>query len=115
MAGGSRPNGYTGEAVAGSGAVEREAVEAAVGRAIDQLNEQLPPGERVGTGPDARLYGDGAPLDSLGLVNLIVLTEEAVQKHVGEPVALGDQALDDDHPFVDVRSLVDHLVGLLTG
>lgn len=98
----------------GSGGIERESVEAAVGQAIDRLNEQLPPDERVGAEPDAKLYGDDAPLDSLGLVNLIVLTEEAVQEHLGRAVALGDQALEDDHPFVDVRSLVDHLMGLLT-
>lgn len=96
--------------------VEREAVAAAVRQAIDRLNEQLPREEQVGDGPDAKLYGDDAPLDSLGLVNLIVLTEEAVQERLGRTVALGDQALaEDDNAFADVDTLVDQLIALLSG
>src|SRR4029077_21238228 len=63
----------------------------AVHSAVDDLNEILDPGERLDKSPDVALIGTDARLDSLGLVNLIVLVEEKVQKEFGVGITLVDE------------------------
>jgi hypothetical protein len=41
--------------------------------AIEELNRQLPPKQRIPVGVDTSLFGEGGRLDSLGLINLLLL------------------------------------------
>lgn len=68
-----------------------ERVVDAVNGAVDDLNEILGPEERLGKSPDVALIGKDARLDSLGLVNLIVLVEEKIQQEFGVGITLVDE------------------------
>ena len=63
----------------------------AVHSAVDDLNEILDGDERLGKSPEVALIGTDAKLDSLGLVNLIVLVEEKVQQQFGVGITLVDE------------------------
>lgn len=63
----------------------------AVNSAVDDLNEIVGPEERLEKSPDVALIGTDARLDSLGLVNLIVLVEEKVQQAFGVGITLVDE------------------------
>jgi acyl carrier protein len=58
---------------------------------IDELNESRPPSERIARAEDAMLFGSVGPLDSLGLVNLIVSLEQRLTDQVGSDVTLVDE------------------------
>jgi acyl carrier protein len=96
---------------------ERERVYALVAAAITELNQQLPPGARAGTEPESALFGADGPLDSLGLVNLIVGVEEKISQAYGHAPNLADEALLNtaESPFGCVAALVDYVVGTLAG
>jgi acyl carrier protein len=66
-------------------------VVAAINGAIDDLNEVLEPEEQLAKSADVALIGQDARLDSLGLVNLIVLVEEKIQQQFGVGITLVDE------------------------
>jgi acyl carrier protein len=68
-----------------------EKVVAAINSAIDDLNEVLEPDERLAKSAQVALIGQDARLDSLGLVNLIVLVEEKIQQQFGVGITLVDE------------------------
>jgi acyl carrier protein len=83
--------------------------------AIDELNLQLSGGQRLEKSIDTPLFGESGPLDSLGLVNLIVLVEQKVEEQTGQAVSLAtDEALSlKDSPFQSVRRLAEYVSSLL--
>jgi acyl carrier protein len=66
-----------------------ERVVEAIFVAVDELNQQLRRSQRLAKSLDTRITGDGS-LDSLGLLNLIVLVEEKVDQAFGIAVTLTD-------------------------
>ena len=84
---------------------------------IDEINQQLPPDQRLEKEEATVLFGAGSGLDSLGLVNLIAGTEERVAERFGREVNLGDERLmgQKEDPFRTVGSLARHLDYLLRG
>jgi D-alanine--poly(phosphoribitol) ligase subunit 2 len=81
----------------------------AVNSAVDDLNEILDAGERLGKSPDEALIGKDARLDSLGLVNLIVLVEEKIQEKFGVGITLVDERAmsQSKSPFRTLGSLAE--------
>ena len=81
----------------------------AVNRAVDDLNEILDPEERLGKSPEVALIGKDARLDSLGLVNLIVLVEEEIQQGFGVGITLVDERAmsQSKSPFRTLGSLAE--------
>ncbi len=81
----------------------------AVYSAVDDLNEILSADERIEKSPDVALIGTDARLDSLGLVNLIVLVEEKVQETFGVGITLVDERAmsQSKSPFRTLGSLTD--------
>jgi D-alanine--poly(phosphoribitol) ligase subunit 2 len=63
----------------------------AINSAVDDLNQVLDPEERLAKLADVALIGQEAQLDSLGLVNLIVLVEEKIQQQFGVGITLVDE------------------------
>ncbi|MFA6109396.1 MAG: acyl carrier protein [Candidatus Latescibacterota bacterium] len=92
-----------------------EQVRRLVAAVITELNQQLPPGQRLDVVGEAPLYGEGGPLDSLGLVNLIVGVEEKVTATFGRTPNLADEILlaGSDNPFRTVNALVAHVTAAL--
>ena len=79
--------------------------------AIDEVNPQLPAERRLKKSPDTALFGHAGALDSLGLVNLIVAVEQAVEDELGVPVALADEKAMSQNasPFRTVGTLADYV------
>ena len=70
---------------------DRGSVLATVYRAIDSVNRTLPAGERLEKSPETALMGSGGSLGSLGIVNLVVETEMAIEEDFGRAINLADQ------------------------
>jgi D-alanine--poly(phosphoribitol) ligase subunit 2 len=81
----------------------------AINSAVDDLNEILDADERLGKSPDEALIGKDAKLDSLGLVNLIVLVEEKIQQKFGVGITLVDERAmsQSKSPFRTLGSLAE--------
>lgn len=83
---------------------------------LAQLNGELFGGEeKLAASLDTVLFGAGAALDSMGLVNLIVMTEQRVEEEFGAVVSLADErAMSQQHsPFRDVRTFIGHIERVL--
>jgi D-alanine--poly(phosphoribitol) ligase subunit 2 len=81
----------------------------AIHSAVDDLNEILDADERLGKSPDEALIGKDAKLDSLGLVNLIVLVEEKIQQKFDVGITLVDERAmsQSKSPFRTLGSLAE--------
>lgn len=80
-------------------------------RVIEKFNQQLPPNQQLPISLDTPLWGQPGRLDSLGLVNLILLVEEQIFDELGIGITLADErALSQSQsPFRSVRSLADYV------
>ena len=90
----------------------KSAVLQAIYSAIDEVNEQLPPGRRVPHEPSARLSGSGGLLDSLGLVNLVVAAEQHIADRIGQAVVLtaDTKLFEADGPMSTVQRFAEHVI-----
>ena len=81
----------------------------AINSAVDDLNEVLDSEERLDKSPDVALIGKDARVDSLGLVNLIVLVEEKIQQRFGVGITLVDERAmsQSKSPFRTLGSLAE--------
>ena len=57
---------------------------------IDELNQLRPAAEYLEKNLDLPLAGDAGILDSAGLINLIVITEQKTAEELGAPILLTD-------------------------
>jgi len=65
---------------------------------------------------DVVLFGEGGVLDSLGLVNLIVAVEEAIEADLGVVVTIADEhALEaTENPFRTIEALTGYAARLVS-
>ena len=96
--------------------MDESAVLAVVLAAMEGTNRARVSGQRIEVSPTAALFGAPSPLDSLGLVGLLIDIEEAFER-AGHAIVLADErALSETRsPFRDVPSLVAYIVTLLDG
>lgn len=94
---------------------KKDKVLQAIYGAVEEANETLPPERRLEKSPETVLFGRNGKLDSLGLVNLIVATEQRIEEAFGVAVTLADErAMSQQHsPFRTISSLADYAVTLL--
>lgn len=85
-------------------------IEQVVLRAIADGNRARDAAHQLEVSPVARLFGGGSPLDSLGLVALLMDVEDGLRE-IGLELDLSDaHAMSvGDSPFRDVPSLVGHI------
>lgn len=83
--------------------------------AIDEINEQLPEEQRLTKTVDTVIFGESGKLDSLGLVNLIVATEEGLEEVFDTSLTLADEKAmsQKNSPFRTVGTLVEYVSKLL--
>ena len=95
--------------------VESGKVTHAVFDAVDEVNQQLPKGRQLEKSVDTVLYGESAELDSLGLINLIVATEQKIEEKIGVTITLADDESmsQKDSPFTSIGNLIDYISLLL--
>ena len=88
---------------------------AAIYRAIDWINEELPVDRRIIKAPETKLLGPESVLDSMHLVTLIVTIEREIQEAFGVALTLADErALSmKASPFRSIQSLADYAAGLI--
>ncbi len=83
--------------------------------AIEEINETLDEGEQLTKSPETVLFGDGALLDSVGLVNFIVTAERIAQEITGKAITLASEKAFSrrQRPFRTVGSLAVYIEELL--
>jgi hypothetical protein len=93
-----------------------ENVLAAIYRAVDWINGELPADRQLIKAPETRLLGPKSVLDSLHLVSLLISAEREVEDSFGVSLTLADErALSmKESPFRTIQSLADYL-GILIG
>jgi acyl carrier protein len=91
-----------------------ENIVAAIYRAVDWINGELPPDRQLIKAPETRLLGLESVLDSMHLVSLIVTIEREVEDTFGVALTLADErALSmKASPFRSIQSLIDY-IGIL--
>jgi len=91
-----------------------ENIVAAIYRAVDWINGELPPDRQLIKAPETRLLGSQSVLDSMHLVSLIVTIEREVEDAFGVTLTLADErALSmNASPFRSIQSLADY-IGIL--
>ncbi|HZN35595.1 MAG TPA: hypothetical protein VFB80_17320 [Pirellulaceae bacterium] len=94
--------------------MDRHQIEDVVVSAIRIINQGRTPEHQLAESADAALYGAGSPLDSLGLVALLIEVEEGLREE-GRAISLSDErAVSQKHsPFRSVPALVDYIAGRL--
>jgi acyl carrier protein len=91
-----------------------ENIVAAIYRAVDWINGELPPDRQLIKAPETRLLGSQSVLDSMHLVSLIITIEREVEDAFGVALTLADErALSmKASPFRSIQSLADY-IGIL--
>ena len=79
--------------------------------AIREYNQQVPTDRRIPETPETALFGSEGHVDSLGLVNLILIVEEHLQEEYRVALALADERAmsQDRNPFGSVHSLAGYI------
>jgi hypothetical protein len=82
--------------------------------ALRAANRARDPGEQLEVSPTARIFGRGSPLDSLGLVALLIDIEDALAAEGIEVTLTDDRAMSQTRsPFRSVPALVGYLMTLI--
>ena len=83
--------------------------------AVEEINEQLPQEQQLGQSTKTVLFGKDGKLDSLALVNLIVVIEQNIEDEFDVSITLADErAMSQKHsPFRTIGTLADYIVMLL--
>jgi hypothetical protein len=79
---------------------------------LREINAERPPRNHVQLTSETRVLGEGAELDSLELVTLIVQLEGLLAHRLNRPIVLVDQDAFEGgvHPFENVATLANFLV-----
>lgn len=95
--------------------MDRDRIAAIVLEALTQANQTRVEGQKLAVAADAPLFGAPSPLDSLGLVALLIDIEEAFDRE-GHAIVLSDErAMSQSRsPFRSVPALVDYIQQLIT-
>ncbi len=89
----------------------------AIYNAIDELNDQLPADRKLAKSEDALLFGEGAPLDSLELVNLIMSAEQHIMDASETELILASEAAMSRKrsPYRSVGALAEYALEVAQG
>jgi acyl carrier protein len=84
-------------------------------RAVEELNQERSAEEKIPLSPDTTLFGKMGHLDSLGLVNLVLMAERNIQEDFGCAITLADErALSEEKsPFLTINSMASYVNKLL--
>ena len=93
----------------------QEKIAGAIFAAIDEINEHFPEEQHLTKTMDTVLFGKSGKLDSLGLVNLIVATEEQLEDQLGVSLTLASEKAmsQKNSPFRTVGTLTEYIAQLM--
>lgn len=88
----------------------------AVLAAAEEVNLSMAADKQLKLDPDATLYGAGSPLDSIGLVNVVMAAEAHVADATGVDIVLASEAAMSRKrsPYRSLRALAEYAVELTT-
>ena len=80
-------------------------------RVVAAVNTERPADAPISSDLQAMLFGEGAALDSLGLVNLIVAIEQEMEDEWDVSIALADEKAMSQRrsPFRTLGALIDYI------
>ncbi len=83
--------------------------------AFDDINEELPKKNRLEKKVDEIIYGNEGKLDSLGLVNLIVSIESAIDDELDKQIVIANEKAMSmkNSPFRNVETLAQFILELI--
>ena len=83
--------------------------------AVDEVNEQLPDGQKLKKSPDTVLLGESGKLESIDLVNVLVATEDSLEEEFGVPISITDEraVAEKNSPFATIATLSEFISNLL--
>ncbi|PYI50763.1 MAG: hypothetical protein DMC62_08590 [Verrucomicrobia bacterium] len=89
---------------------------AAIYRAVDSMNAELPPDRQLTKSAETSLLGAQSLLDSLHLVSLLITIEQEVADTIGVTLTLADErALSmKESPFRTIQSLASYIEVLIS-
>ena len=92
-----------------------ERLHALIARCVREVAEQQESPVAVDLTPETRLFGREGLFDSIGLVSLIVMVEQAIEEEFEAFVTLADErAMSQKRsPFLTIGSLADYADGLI--
>jgi acyl carrier protein len=84
---------------------------------IGELNSQLEPAAHLQLSPETLLYGENGQLNSLKLVELIVVAEQRIEDEFGTSLTLADEhaLARTTSPFRSVATFADYVEERLEG
>jgi len=84
-------------------------------KAVDEVNQGLPANKRVPREQHAVLFGMHAEVDSLVLINLVIVAERTIESDFGRTISLADERalLEEKSPFRSISSMADYVAKLL--
>ena len=90
---------------------KRKTIENIIIIAVQEINEQLPQEQQISKTSKTVLFGKSGQLDSLGLVNLLVIIEQNIEDEFDVSITLADErAMSQKHsPFRTIGTLADYI------
>lgn len=84
---------------------------------VDEAKEELDSAEELRSEPEAPLFGQAGGLDSLGLVQFVVMVEDRLEDLTGRRLTLvSEQAMSKrNSPFATLGALAAHIEAELQG
>ncbi|ULB11403.1 hypothetical protein ORIO_16180 [Cereibacter azotoformans] len=97
--------------------VDKSQLLKALQNAVEEVNLSLPADRQISSDPNAVLYGEGSPLDSLGLVNFVMAAEQHVGDETGLDIVLASESAMSRKrsPYRSLRSLADYAAEIAAG
>lgn len=91
---------------------DRDTIAALLLSAIDEVNQRLSEEQRIKKSLDTKLSEE---LDSLGLINFVVVVEEKIREQLRVTITLTDErAMSQiNSPFLSTQALVSYIMSLL--
>ena len=82
---------------------------------VDEINQQLSKNNQLKKSTETILFGKSGILDSLGLVNFIVSTEQKIEEEFGTTISLTDEKAmsQKNSPFKSIGTLADYIISIL--
>jgi D-alanine--poly(phosphoribitol) ligase subunit 2 len=95
--------------------VEKQKIIEIIYNSFDDINEELPKKNRLEKKVDEIIYGNEGKLDSLGLVNLIVSIESAIDDELDKQIVIANEKAMSmkNSPFRNVDTLAQFILELI--
>ncbi len=83
--------------------------------AIDEVNQLQQKSEHLHKSIETVLFGGSGKLDSMGLINFIVIIEEKIDEQYGIKISLADESImsQENNPFNTIGTLSEYIFRLL--